>query len=297
MPPSTYSQGHSTAVTANHIIRTAEHEGAFLLPYLKPDFNILDLGCGPGTITSGFAAYVPQGSVTGVDLSPEVLDQARDLFSKQPPPTSKRGEVKFEFANVLEGLPFPDDTFDAIFTSQTIIHIPEPIKALQELKRVCKPGGLVACREGDFPFRFYPEFEGMQLFQKYLWLMVHGSVASVPEDTPEILRPDPAKPYNSPHPPNHRSGSLVHMWAREAGFDPKKIIKGASVELGGTKEKRDVFADNMLGRFENAEWRAKWINMGASDQEIATVVRDMKRWKGDVDSWYAIINCETVCFA
>lgn len=297
MPPSTYSQGHSTAVTANHIIRTAEHDGAFLLPYLRPNFHILDLGCGPGTITSGFAAYVPEGTVTGVDLSSEVLDQARDILSRQPPTVQKRGEVKFELGNVLEGLPFPNDTFDAIFTNQTIIHIPEPIKALKELKRVCKPGGLVACREGDFPFRFYPEFEGMQLFQKYLWFMVHGSIAPVAEGTPNIMRPDPAKPYNSPHPPNHRSGSLVHVWAREAGFDPDKIVKGASVELGGTKEKRNVFADNMLARFENTGWTEKWGKLGGSDADIETVVRDLKKWKEHVDGWYAITNCETVCFA
>ncbi|OAL04676.1 S-adenosyl-L-methionine-dependent methyltransferase [Phaeosphaeriaceae sp. SRC1lsM3a] len=296
MPPSTYSQGHSTAVTANHIIRTAEHDGAFLLPYLKPHYRILDLGCGPGTITTGFATYVPQGSVTGVDLSPEVLDQARDILSRQAPPTSKRGDISFELGNVLEGLPFPDASFDAIFTNQTIIHISEPVKALKELKRVCKPGGLVACREGDFPFTFYPALEGMQLFQKYLWLMVHGSV-SPSNPSARFLTPDPNRPYNSPHPSNHRSGSLVHVWAREAGFDPEKMVKGASVESGSTKEKRDVFADNMLARFESAGWREKWAKLGASEEEIETVVRDLKKWKEDVDSWYAITNAETVCFA
>ncbi|KAH7406677.1 S-adenosyl-L-methionine-dependent methyltransferase [Phaeosphaeria sp. MPI-PUGE-AT-0046c] len=296
MPPPPYSQGHSTAVTANHVIRTAEHDGAFLLPYLKPQSRILDLGCGPGTITTGFAAYVPEGSVTGIDLSSEVLEQAREILSRQPLATSKRGDINFEVGNVLEGLPFPDASFDAIFTNQTIIHIPEPVKALKELKRLSKPGGLVACREGDFPFRFYPEFEGMQLFQKYLWLMVHGSV-SPSNPTNHLLTPDPNKPYNSPHPPNHRSGSLVHVWAREAGFDPEKIVKGASVELGSTKEKRNVFADNMLARFENVEWREKWSKLGASTDELETVVRDLKRWKEDVDSWYAITNCETVCFA
>lgn len=296
MPPSTYSQGHHTAVTANHIIRTAEHDGAFLLPYLKPHFRILDLGCGPGTITAGFAAYVPEGSVTGVDLSPEVLEQARDILSRQPAPATKRGDVSFKVGNVLEGLPFSDDTFDVIFTNQTIIHIPEPIKAMKELRRVCKPGGLVACREGDFPFRFYPELEGMQIFQKCLWLMVHGSVAPSTSSN-SLLTPDPEKPYNSPHPSNHRSGSLVHVWAREAGFEPEKIVKGASVELGGTREKRNTFADNMLARFENAGWREKWGKLGAGEEEIEAVVRDLKRWREDVDAWYAITNCETVCFA
>jgi ubiquinone/menaquinone biosynthesis C-methylase UbiE len=82
---STYGQGHHTAVTANHVIRTAEADAAFLLPYLKPHHRILDVGCGPGSITTGFAKYVPEGSIIGIDLTPEILKQAQDFLNNQDP--------------------------------------------------------------------------------------------------------------------------------------------------------------------------------------------------------------------
>jgi precorrin-6B methylase 2 len=72
----TYRPGHHDAVTAKHIIRTAEISAAFALPYVKPNSRILDIGCGPGSITVGFAKYVPDGSVIGVDSAPEALKQA-----------------------------------------------------------------------------------------------------------------------------------------------------------------------------------------------------------------------------
>ena len=49
--------------------RTAEDCATHLLPHLKPHYRILDVGCGPGSITVGLARYVPQGSVVGVDVN------------------------------------------------------------------------------------------------------------------------------------------------------------------------------------------------------------------------------------
>ena len=82
-PLSTYKQGHHRAITSNHASRTAQEDAAFLLPCLKPGQRILDIGCGPGSITVGFAAYVPGGSVVGVDLSDEIHSQAREHLTSQ----------------------------------------------------------------------------------------------------------------------------------------------------------------------------------------------------------------------
>jgi SAM-dependent methyltransferase len=285
---STYAQGHHTAVTANHVIRTAEADAAFLLPHLKPHHHILDIGCGPGSITTGFAKYVLEGTVTGIDLTPEIINQAENFLNEQDPRPSN---VSLKLGNVLEGLPFPDAHFDVIFCNQTLIHIPEPVKALQEMKRVCKEGGIVACREGDPPFHFYPELPGLQVFHKYLWLLIHGPL---PSKNPTSFNPD--QPWNIPHPPNNRAGSRIHVWAREAGFDPDRMIKDASVIVMATQEKRSFLADVMIARIEKAGHRAKFVKLGATNEEIDGVVRDLEMWRDDVDGWYAIMNCEVVCF-
>jgi len=301
--PQTYQQSHHRIVTAAHSTRTAAVEGAFILPHLQPHFAILDIGCGPGTITSSFATYVPQGSVTGIDTTEQVISEASERLSQLDP---RPKNVAFEVGNVLEGLRWEDGTFDVVFCSQTLIHIVEPVKALREMRRLCKPGGFVAAREADMPFRWVPYLQGLQLFNKYLYRMVMGNIGS-----------DAVHPDNAPFEDGHRSGSLVHVWAREAGFDPLRMVKGARTTVYGTLEERmycRVFyfcLDDMLmvcvnlgkfhaggfvGRIENAGWREKFVELGASEEEVDTVVSDLKKWEEDVDGWHAIVQCETICW-
>ncbi|KAJ4369064.1 hypothetical protein N0V83_006147 [Neocucurbitaria cava] len=296
--PSTYQQGHNRAVTANHIVRTAEAEGAFLLPHLKPHFRILDVGCGPGSITSGFAKYVPQGSVTGVDLTSEVLGQAKEHLNNQDP---KPDNVTFEVGNVVDGLHFQDETFDVVFCNQTLLHIPEPVKAMKEMRRVCKTGGVVACREADWPFRYYPELPGLQIFHKYLWLMIHGppspanwSSSSPSASAASTATPDEAFLIIAPHPPNHRSGSRIHVWAREAGFDPAKITKAASAQVYSTADEKKFLAGVMAGRIEQGGHRKKYLELGASEEEVDEIVKGWREWEKDVDGWFTGVNCEVL---
>ncbi|KAJ4297997.1 hypothetical protein N0V90_005896 [Kalmusia sp. IMI 367209] len=270
-------------VTANHATRTAEAEAAFLLPRLKPHFHILDLGCGPGTITTGLARYVPQGSITGVDLTPEVIAQAKELASKKEggaPPN-----LAFKTGNVLEGLEFEDASFDVVWMSQVLVHVPEPVKALREVRRVLKEGGFVADREGDWPFRFHPYLPGLQLKNKYMYDMVITRGAS-----------SSAHPDNAPFGDGHRSGSLIHVWAREAGFDPLKIEKGARVTLYSTPEERERYAGNLIARIEQGGHRQKYLDIGASKEEVDLMVSDLEKWRDDPDGVHYIVQFEVVAF-
>lgn len=130
--------------------RTAVTFAAHLLPFLKPTDRILDVGCGPGSITVGLAQAVHQGSVTAVDISEESLETARERIEGMKADGSlapgKAGEIKLMQENVVEGLPFPDDSFDAIYSGQCIIHLTAPghaALAVKEMWRVLKPGGVL----------------------------------------------------------------------------------------------------------------------------------------------------------
>jgi 2-polyprenyl-3-methyl-5-hydroxy-6-metoxy-1,4-benzoquinol methylase len=76
----TYQHGHHPAVVADHAKRTADTVAAFFLPFIKPGMRLLDVGCGPGTITSGLAQLVEPAETIGIDPSPSVIETAKSLL-------------------------------------------------------------------------------------------------------------------------------------------------------------------------------------------------------------------------
>jgi ubiquinone/menaquinone biosynthesis C-methylase UbiE len=140
----TYTHGHAPATVRQHARRTAEEAAAFLLPTLRPGMRLLDVGCGPGSITRGLAERVAPGQVIGVDLSAETLEAARDA-------AAARGldNLRYEEASVYQ-LPFAEASFDVAYAHQVLQHLREPGAALGEMLRVVRPGGLVAIREVDW---------------------------------------------------------------------------------------------------------------------------------------------------
>src|SRR6185437_4249304 len=131
------------SVLRSHQRRTAEDSAAYLLPYLKPGLSVLDVGCGPGTITADLAALVAPGPVTAVDQVADVLEVARAEVERRTLPN-----VSFSTADV-RNLEFPDGTFDVVHAHQVLQHVADPVAALREMRRVCAPGGIVAVRDAD----------------------------------------------------------------------------------------------------------------------------------------------------
>jgi ubiquinone/menaquinone biosynthesis C-methylase UbiE len=131
-----YSQRANPVFEAELALRTAAKEGAFFVPFLRPGMRVLDLGCGPGSITLGLAETVAPGEVIGVDLQPSQVAQAQALGAA-------RGmmNARFEVADVYR-LPFPDGSFDAAFAHVVLMHLREPVRALAEMRRVLRPGGI-----------------------------------------------------------------------------------------------------------------------------------------------------------
>lgn len=91
----TYTSGHHESVLRSHNWRTAQNFAGYFLSSLRPDMQVLDIGCGPGTITADFAALVPDGEVTGIDTEQGVLDQAKAYAE-----TRKLSNVHFELGGI-----------------------------------------------------------------------------------------------------------------------------------------------------------------------------------------------------
>ncbi|TRX95640.1 hypothetical protein FHL15_003598 [Xylaria flabelliformis] len=275
-----YKQGYSNYTTATHEKRTVESSAAFLIPHIKAADHILDVGCGPGTITTGFIKYAREGAVVGLDHSAEVLEKAKRLADKATIPTDGPGSVRFEQGNVLKGLPYPDDTFDIVYCSQVLGHIPPPDlprQALIEMRRVLKPGGILASREALSSF-FYPR--GLHLDR--LWsqnirkVFRQGAPADV-EDT---------------------SASLPALY-RGAGFDADggKIRVGAGTMVVSDPETRRFFAWRTAGQLKPGDpFHQSWLDAGISEDEIQETLHAVDKWAETEDAWFAALQCEMLAW-
>ena len=161
-----YSVGYDAATTDFFRHRRAASHAAFFLPYVQPGMTLLDCGCGPGTITLDFAEIVAPAEAIGVDIEPGQL-----RFAQARAADEEKSNVRFAVSD-LYALPFSDDTFDAVFLHGVLEHMQTPVKALGEVRRVLKHGGVVGARHADFggfllepaepPLdRFVPIFEGL----------------------------------------------------------------------------------------------------------------------------------------
>ena len=138
---SSYSIGHKEGPLAYMRSRTAEVCCAFFREHVRRDSRILDCGCGPGSVTVGLAQWAPDGETVGIDLGAEQLEGARALASNLGVEN-----VSFRQGDIFD-LPFEDNSFDVVFSHAVLLHLADPERALVEIRRVLRPGGLVAVRD------------------------------------------------------------------------------------------------------------------------------------------------------
>ncbi len=145
----TYTHGHHESVLRSHRWRTVENSAAYAASFFTAGSSVLDVGCGPGTITLDIAGRVTPGRVLGVDASADVIEQAR---------ADAVGVENVEFAaGDIYALDLADALFDVVHAHQVLQHVPDPVGALREMRRACKPDGVVVARDGDYSaFTWYP---------------------------------------------------------------------------------------------------------------------------------------------
>ena len=141
-PDSDYTLGFSEEFLDSLMRRTAQTNAAYLLPYLKPGMRILDVGCGPGSISVGLAqAVAPGGELHGIDIEESQVGLAIIVASHY-----RVENTSYQAADATS-LPFEDEFFDVVHYHDVLMHIPATEDVLTEAMRVLKPGGIIGCRE------------------------------------------------------------------------------------------------------------------------------------------------------
>ncbi len=114
--------------------------------------RVLEAGCGVGAQTITLAANSPDADITSIDISPESVAAASVRAAGHTNVTFEQGDIF--------NLRFDDNAFDHVFVCFVLEHLPEPVRTLQHLQRVLKPGGTLTVIEGDHgSTTFYPDSE------------------------------------------------------------------------------------------------------------------------------------------
>ncbi|RDA95654.1 hypothetical protein CP533_1236 [Ophiocordyceps camponoti-saundersi (nom. inval.)] len=263
----TYTHGHHASVLRSHTWRTALNSAAYLLPHLRPDMKILDIGCGPGTITIDLAGYVPEGHVTGVDQAGQILDQARAL-------ATERGVTNVDFAAAdANRLDYADESYDVVICHQVLQHVKDPVGVLREMRRVAKTGGIVAARETDFgTMTWYPQVEGMND-----WLTLYYKVVA----------------HNGGE---ANAGRMVHAWARRAGFSAQDISCSSSTWCYSTPDEIAWWSGLWADRTVESDFATTAVEAGlATEQELRETAEVWRSWGGREDAWFSFLHGEVIC--
>jgi ubiquinone/menaquinone biosynthesis C-methylase UbiE len=136
-----YAPGYAQDAVSMMAGRGAPERAEFALPLLHPGARVLDVGCGPGSITLGLS---PAAHVLGVDLEPGQVEIARRAAK-----LSRSSTVDFLTASVYR-LPLADESLDVVFSHALFEHLARPADALTELRRVLRPGGSIALSTSDW---------------------------------------------------------------------------------------------------------------------------------------------------
>lgn len=262
-----YTHGHHDSVLRSHRWRTAQNSAAYLLPHLRPGDSLLDVGCGPGTVTVDLVRHVAPGRVVGIDVVPEVVEQARDHARQQGDDTAHVSFVAGDF-RALAGTTTGFEGFDVVHAHQVLQHLRDPVGALRDMGRLVRPGGLLAARDGDYTASVMVPYEPG--FDRWLEIYL------------EVTRRNGAEA---------NAGRHLLGWARAAGFDDVRY--STSTWTYATPEECAWWSDLWAERVVSSSLAEQAVRYGiATSDELAEVAAAWRRWGAAPDAICIILSGE-----
>jgi len=258
-----YTHGHQESVVRAHAARTIANSAAYIEQFLTPGSSLLDVGCGPGSITAEFAERLgPDGNVLGIDNSSDVVARASASYSD-----SNAGFATMD----LYGLNVGDDSYDIVHAHQVLQHVSDPVAALKEMQRVAKPGGVIAVRDADYAaMHWAPQSPVLDN-----WQSVYRQVAQANNAEPD-------------------AGRHLLAWARQAGLGDVE----ASVDswLFATPDRRAWWGSTWADRVVGSSLASQALELGlASEQDLVAMSEAWRAWAEEPDGWFVVVHGQLIC--
>jgi ubiquinone/menaquinone biosynthesis C-methylase UbiE len=263
----TYTHGHHESVLRSHKVRTVENSAAYLLPHLAPGQRLVDLGCGPGTISLDLAARIDPGTVTAIDAAREIVEQAEQL-------RAERGIANASFAvGDAYALEHPDASFDVAHAHQVLQHLADPVAALVELRRVLRPGGLLAVRDSDYGGFFWAPADP----RLDRWLALYHAVTARNSATSD-------------------AGRFLPSWVHAAGF--RDAVVSSSTWTYADPQTRTWWGGLWADRVRVSAFAKQAREYGlASDTDLAEMADAFLDWAAQPQGCFVVPHVEVLARA
>jgi len=259
---SRYTHGHAPSVLRSHRTRTAENSAAHLLASLRPGQSLLDVGSGPGTLTVDLAARVAPGRVSALETSQAALE----LTLAE---ADRRGCRTIDgLVGDVHALELATGSFDVVHAHQVLQHLPDPVRALREMLRVCRPGGVVAVRDADYAgFTWYPHSAGLER-----WHELYQAAARANGGEPN-------------------AGRRLLAWAHAAGATD--VTASSSTWCYADPASRAEWGGMWAERITGSAIAGQLVDSGlATNDDLDEVARAWRQWADDPDGWLSVPHGE-----
>jgi SAM-dependent methyltransferase len=224
--------------------------------------TLLDVGCGPGSITLDLASVVAPGLVTGVDVAPVAIDAARAA-------AAERGTTNVRFVEAdVHRPPVEPGSMDVVHAHQLLQHLADPVGALRAMAAATKPGGLVATRDSDYgAMTWHPADPQLDR-----WRELYRAVARANGGEPDAARRLPE-------------------WTRRAGLHQAEL--NASTWLFATPEDRAWWGTQWAQRTIGSAFGRRGVELGlATNEDLYAMADGWHRWAAHRDAWFLVPHGE-----
>ncbi|GCF01627.1 hypothetical protein ZYGM_000569 [Zygosaccharomyces mellis] len=260
-----YTHGYDAELSKSHKWRTVENSCKHFKNLIKPTDVVLDVGCGPGSITLDLANYVPNGKVVGIEPTRELIDECVRN-------TNKQTNVEFKLASGYN-IPFSDNTFDIVHCHQVLIHLEDPILVLKEMRRVCKPNGIVCCKECDPSMSaVYPE-KHIPALSSYFTKMKEANGRLTDQNM----------------------GRKLKTLALRSGFHEQDITFSVDHWCYSTAKDRQLVGERYIERITYSKEQFDKFDPIADEQLRNSFVDGWKKWIMDDEALLVFNHGEVVC--
>lgn len=241
--------------------RTAANCASHLIPHIKPHHRILDIGCGPGSITLDLARLVPNGSVLGIDINADSIATAT-ASAKEQGVTN----VEFHEQDVMGLSRYESESFDIVHAHQLLLHLSQPLEVMREMRRLLKPGGVFATRDNANRIVTPPLPDIMKAIER------HDRLARSRGTDPEF-------------------GRRNHVVAHEAGFGWARIETSSWGWEWSGEESRKMFVAGAKGT------RSSMVQNGfATDDECDEFDASWEEWGCKPEGRFMAVDSALLCW-